>query len=157
MNKQYRTGLASTPPPKPPPPQAPSALFSAARASTRQTSPTGDRNAPPPSPKASRRNPAVPNHSRILRPRSSNNSIAKSSASPNGCARQNSSSKFKKTIGRGLSAHLLDQKLLCRYLGRSEEMAVYFLVFSEPVKKHGLGVARGLESGDVVRRSRLGN
>jgi len=24
-------------------------------------------------------------------------------------------------------------------------------------KKHGLGVARGLESGDVVRRSRLGN
>jgi transposase len=36
-------------------------------------------------------------------------------------------------------------------------IAVYFLVFCEPVKKHGLGVARGLESGDVVRRSRLGN
>jgi len=36
-------------------------------------------------------------------------------------------------------------------------MAVHFLVFCEPVKKHGLGVARGLDSGDAVRRSRLGN
>ena len=36
-------------------------------------------------------------------------------------------------------------------------MAAHFLVFCEPVKKHGLGVARGLESGDAVRRSRLGN
>jgi hypothetical protein len=29
-------------------------------------------------------------------------------------------------------------------------MAAHFLVFCEPVKKHGLGVACGLESGDVV-------
>jgi hypothetical protein len=36
-------------------------------------------------------------------------------------------------------------------------MSVHFLVFCEPVKKHGLGVARGLDSGDAVRRSRLGN
>lgn len=68
-----------------------------------------------------------------------------------------SSSTFKKTFGRGRSVHLLDQKLRCRYLGASGEMAAHFLVFCEPVKKHGLGVARGLESGDVVRRSRLGN
>jgi hypothetical protein len=44
----------------------------------------------------------------------------------------------------------------CGYLGRRPgRMAARFLVFSEPVKKHGLGAARGLESGDVVRRSRL--
>lgn len=36
-------------------------------------------------------------------------------------------------------------------------MSVHFLVFCEPVKKRGLGVARGLDSGDAVRRSRLGN
>jgi transposase len=36
-------------------------------------------------------------------------------------------------------------------------MAVTFLVFCEPVQKHGLGVACGLDTGDAVRRSRLGN
>jgi hypothetical protein len=29
-------------------------------------------------------------------------------------------------------------------------MTASFLVFCEPVQKHGLGVARGLEIGDVV-------
>jgi len=36
-------------------------------------------------------------------------------------------------------------------------VAVNFLVFCEPVKKHGPGAACGLDSGDVARRSRLGN
>jgi transposase-like protein len=36
-------------------------------------------------------------------------------------------------------------------------MSVHFLVFCEPVKKHGLAMAHGLDSGDAVRRSRLGN
>ena len=55
------------------------------------------------------------------------------------------------------AVHLLDQKLSNRYLKAPGGMTDRFLVFCEPDNKHGLGVVRGLESGDVARRSRLGN
>jgi transposase len=41
-------------------------------------------------------------------------------------------------------------------IGALEAVAVSFMVTREPIKKHGPGVACALDSGDAVRRSRLG-
>ena len=58
---------------------------------------------------------------------------------------------MSETPGHGRAVHLLDEKLPEeRSIERREEWPSTFLVFREPVKKHGPWAACWLDSGDVV-------